>query len=154
MVMSQDKHAGQDHNIQGGNKSFERVEQFEYFGTTLIDQSSIQEKTDSRLKSECYHVVQNLLSSSYTSTPLLAFMACSSMNFLWKNLYYVVKTKSSTLVPHLLVYISLQKYHSFSTFCHTYTHSCTQIVCLKQIMCQNNYSFICKLTRIQGCNTQ
>jgi hypothetical protein len=53
MVMSHDQHAGQDHNIQGGNKSIERVEWFEHLGITLIDQSSSQEKTDSRLKSEC-----------------------------------------------------------------------------------------------------
>ena len=30
MVMSQDQHAGQNHNIKIGNKSFERVEKFEY----------------------------------------------------------------------------------------------------------------------------
>jgi hypothetical protein len=28
MVMSHDQHAGQNHNVKTGNKSFERVEQF------------------------------------------------------------------------------------------------------------------------------
>jgi hypothetical protein len=30
MVISHDQHAGQNHNIKTGNKSFERVEQFRY----------------------------------------------------------------------------------------------------------------------------
>jgi len=32
MVMSQDQHAGQNHNSKIGNKSFEMVEQFKYLG--------------------------------------------------------------------------------------------------------------------------
>jgi hypothetical protein len=32
MVMSRDQNAGQNHNIKTDNKSFERVEQFKYFG--------------------------------------------------------------------------------------------------------------------------
>jgi hypothetical protein len=48
------------------NSSFERLEEFEYLGTTLTNQNSIQEDIKSRLKSgnACYHLVQNLLSSS------------------------------------------------------------------------------------------
>jgi len=48
------------------NSFFERVEEFKYLGTTLTNQSSIQEETKRRLKSgnACYHSVQNLLSSS------------------------------------------------------------------------------------------
>ena len=65
MVMSRDKNAGQNGNIQTGNKSFETVEQFKYLVTTLTYQNCIK----SRLKSgnACYHSVQNLLSSSLLS---------------------------------------------------------------------------------------
>jgi hypothetical protein len=42
------------------------VEEFQYLGTTLMNQNPIQEEFKSRLKSvnACYHSVQNLLSSS------------------------------------------------------------------------------------------
>jgi hypothetical protein len=62
MVMFQDKNAGHSQHMQTDN-SFERVEEFEYLGTTLTNQSSIQEEIMSRLKSEnvCCHSVQNLV---------------------------------------------------------------------------------------------
>ena len=46
------------------------MEEFKYLGTTLTNQNSIQEEIKSRLKSGnvCYHLVQNLLSSSLLST--------------------------------------------------------------------------------------
>ena len=49
--------------------SFVGVEQFKYLGTTLTNQSYIQEEIKSGLKSDnaCYHSVQNLLSSSLPS---------------------------------------------------------------------------------------
>jgi hypothetical protein len=65
MVMSCDQNAGQKHNIKVDNKSFKRVEQFKYLGTTLTNQNSIQDEIQSRLKSgnACYHSVQDLLSA-------------------------------------------------------------------------------------------
>jgi hypothetical protein len=44
MVMSRDQNAGKNHNIKLDNKSFERVEQFKYLGTTLTYRNSIQEE--------------------------------------------------------------------------------------------------------------
>ena len=35
MVISREQKAGRSHNIKTGNKSFERVEEFKYFGTNL-----------------------------------------------------------------------------------------------------------------------
>jgi len=59
MVASPEQNAGQNHNIQPDNKSFERVEQFKYLGTNLTYQNSIQEEIKSRLNSgnACYHSV-------------------------------------------------------------------------------------------------
>jgi len=58
--------------MQIDNSSFERVEEFKYLGTTLTNQNSIREEIKSRLKSgnACYHLVQNLLSSSLLSRNL------------------------------------------------------------------------------------
>jgi hypothetical protein len=48
------------------NGSFGRVEEFKYMGTTLTYQNAMQEEIKNRLKSgnACYHLVQNLSSSS------------------------------------------------------------------------------------------
>jgi hypothetical protein len=64
--MSQDQNAEQNRDLQRGNKSFETVEQFKYFGTNLMNQNSIHEEIKSRFKSgnACYRSVQNLMSSS------------------------------------------------------------------------------------------
>jgi hypothetical protein len=45
------------------------MKQFSYLGTTLTNRNSIHEVINSRLKSgnDCYHSVQNLLSSSLLS---------------------------------------------------------------------------------------
>jgi len=62
MVMSRDQNAGRRQNVKIYNRcsSFERVEQFEYLGTNLTNQNSIEEEIKSRLKSgiACYHSVQ------------------------------------------------------------------------------------------------
>ena len=72
MVMSWDKNAGRSDSIKIDNRSFERVEEFKYLGTTLTNQNSLQEEIKSRLKlgNACYHSVQNLLSSSMLSKNL------------------------------------------------------------------------------------
>jgi len=72
MVMSRDQNAGRTHSMKIDNSSFERVDEFKYLGTTLTNQNSIQEEIKSRLKSRnaCYHLVQNLLSSSLLSKNL------------------------------------------------------------------------------------
>jgi hypothetical protein len=69
MDMSQDQNAGQNQNIKIDNKSFERVHQFKYLGTSLMKQNSILEKIKSRMKSgnACYQSVQNPLSSRLLS---------------------------------------------------------------------------------------
>ena len=43
MVKSRDQNAGRSHNIKNDNSSFERVKEFQYLGTTLTNQNSIQE---------------------------------------------------------------------------------------------------------------
>jgi hypothetical protein len=69
MAMSGEQYAWKSHNIKIDNSFSERVEQFKYLGTTLMEQNSIQEEIKSRLKSgnACYHSVQNFLSSSLLS---------------------------------------------------------------------------------------
>ena len=51
MVMSGDQRAGRGHIMKIDSSSFERVEEFKYFGTTLTNQNCIQEEIKSRLKS-------------------------------------------------------------------------------------------------------
>jgi hypothetical protein len=72
MVMSRDQNAGRSHNMKTDNISFERVEGFNYFVTTLTNQISIQEEVKKRMKSgnTCYYSVQNLSSSSLLSKSL------------------------------------------------------------------------------------
>jgi preprotein translocase subunit SecF len=61
MITSQDQDAGQNHNMRIYSQSFERMEQFKYLGTILINQNSMREEIKSKLKSEIagYYLVQN-----------------------------------------------------------------------------------------------
>jgi hypothetical protein len=52
MAMSRDQNAGQNHNLGIDDKTFERVEQFQYLGTSITNQNSIQEEITSKVKSE------------------------------------------------------------------------------------------------------
>jgi hypothetical protein len=63
---SRDQNEGRSHNIKIYNSFFERVEHFKYLGTTLTNKNSVQDEIKSSLKSgnACYHLMQNLLSSS------------------------------------------------------------------------------------------
>jgi len=51
MAMSRNQHAGQNHNIKIGNKSFEKVKYLKNLEKTLTNQYSIHEAIKSRLKS-------------------------------------------------------------------------------------------------------
>ena len=72
MIICRGQNAGQIHDINIENSSFERVEDFEYLGTTLTNQYSIHEEIKSRLNSGnvCFRSVQNPLSSSLLSKNL------------------------------------------------------------------------------------
>jgi hypothetical protein len=63
--MSRQQNAEQNHNIKIGNRCFENVAQFKYFGITVTTQNLIQDEIKRRLNSgnTCYHSVKNLLSS-------------------------------------------------------------------------------------------
>jgi len=67
-----ERYAGQIHSVRIDNSTLERVEKFNYLGTTLIKQNYIPEEIKSRLRSgnACYHSVLNLLSSRLLSKNL------------------------------------------------------------------------------------
>jgi hypothetical protein len=69
MLVSRYQNAGQTREIEIGNRSFENMSQFKYLGTTVTNQSFIQEEIKRKLNSgnACYHSVQNLLSSRLLS---------------------------------------------------------------------------------------
>jgi hypothetical protein len=50
MVIYGDQNARRSHNMKTDNRSFERVEEFKYYGTTLTHQNSIQEEIKGRLQ--------------------------------------------------------------------------------------------------------
>jgi hypothetical protein len=69
MLLSRQQNAGQNQNIKIANRSFEKVSQFNYLGTTVRYQNLIQEEIKGRLNSgnACYHSVQNIFSSRLLS---------------------------------------------------------------------------------------
>ena len=72
MVLSRDQNAGQSHSLKIDNSSFERAKECKHLGTALRSQNSIQEEIKRKLKSSnaCYHLAQNILSSSVLSKKL------------------------------------------------------------------------------------
>jgi hypothetical protein len=44
MLLSRHQNAGQNHDIEIGNKWFDNVAQFRYLGTTITNQNLIQEE--------------------------------------------------------------------------------------------------------------
>jgi hypothetical protein len=69
MLVSREQNAGQIQDIKIGNRSFENVSQFKYYGMTVTNQNLIHEDIKRRLNSgnACYHSVHNLLSSHLLS---------------------------------------------------------------------------------------
>jgi ribosomal protein S2 len=93
MLLSRHQNAGQSYDIKIGNKCFENVAEFRYLGTTITNQTLIQEEIKRRLAkfkylgttitnqtliqeeikrrlnlgNACYHSVQKLLSSRLLS---------------------------------------------------------------------------------------
>jgi hypothetical protein len=65
MIMSRYPNSGQNQNIRIANESSENIAKFGYLETTLTNQNDINDEVKSRLNSgnDCYHSVQNLLSS-------------------------------------------------------------------------------------------
>ena len=59
MFMYRDQNSGRSQNMRTDNRSFERMEEFKYLGTTLTNQNSITQEIKSRLKSwyACYYSV-------------------------------------------------------------------------------------------------
>jgi hypothetical protein len=54
---------GRKHGMKIANRSFEDVEKFKYYGTTLMDQNCIYKEIKRRLNSgnACYHWVQTFV---------------------------------------------------------------------------------------------
>ena len=102
MIMPRDQNAGRIHNMKNDNNSIERVEEFKYLGTTLTNQTSIQEEIKSRLKlgNACYYLVQYLSSSSLLSKNL-KIKIYTSRNIILSIVLYGCETWSLTLREEL-----------------------------------------------------
>jgi len=61
--VSREQNLGPSYNINVGNKCFEIVTQFKYFGKTAINQICMQKKVNSELNLgiACYHSVYNIV---------------------------------------------------------------------------------------------
>jgi hypothetical protein len=72
MLLSRHQNAGQNHDIKIPNRYFENMTQLKYLGTTVRNQSLIQEEIKRRLKSgnTCYHLVQNFCLLVWCLKPL------------------------------------------------------------------------------------
>jgi hypothetical protein len=64
MLLSRHRNAGQNHDVETANRSFENVAQFRYLGTTVTNKNLVQDEIKRRLNSgiPSYHSVQKLLS--------------------------------------------------------------------------------------------
>jgi len=65
IILSRHPNSGQNQNVRIAYESFENVAKVKYLGSTLKNQNDIPDQIKSRLNSgnDCYHTVQNLLSS-------------------------------------------------------------------------------------------
>jgi hypothetical protein len=65
MLLSHHWNAGKNQQNKIENRLFENVSQLKYLGTTVTNQTLIQEEVKGELISgnACYHLVQNLVSS-------------------------------------------------------------------------------------------
>jgi hypothetical protein len=68
-MLSRDQNAEQNREIKIRNRSFGKISQFRYLGTTVTNQNFIHEEIKRRSNSgnDYYHSVQNLLSSRLLS---------------------------------------------------------------------------------------
>jgi hypothetical protein len=82
MSLSRHHNAGQNHDIEVGNRWFENEAQFRYLGMTVTNESLIQEEIERSLSSGnvCYHSVEisqlpaltSLLSGGHPATQILS----------------------------------------------------------------------------------
>jgi hypothetical protein len=65
ILLSHHQNGQQNHDIKIANRSFETVAELKYLEATVTNQNLIQEEID--FDNDCYHSVQNLLSSRLLS---------------------------------------------------------------------------------------
>jgi hypothetical protein len=69
IVISRDQNTGHDNSIKIDNSIFKMAEQFRYLRNNANKSKLFYEETESRLELgiDCYHSMQNLLSSNFLS---------------------------------------------------------------------------------------